>query len=70
MVWYYVLNFQGVNFMCYFRFFTFSLVIEAAWSYVCLIITVCEFYVGLISIYVIYLFFSLLFLSKLKYQLT
>ena len=56
--------------MCYFRFFTFSLVIEAAWSYVCLIIIVCEFYVGLISIYVIYLFFSLLFLSKLKYQLT
>ena len=55
--------------MCYFRFFTFSLVIEAAWSYVCLIITVCEFYVDLISIYVIY-FFSLLFLSKLKYQLT
>ena len=44
--------------MCYFRFFTFSLVIEAAWSYVFLIITVCEFYVGLISIYVIYFFFT------------
>lgn len=52
--------------MCYFRFFTFSLVIEAAWSYVCLIITVCEFYVGLISIYVIYLFFFTPFSFQVK----
>ena len=49
--------------MCCFRFFTFSLVIEAAWSYVFLIITVCEFYVGLISIYVIYFFHSFFFPS-------
>ena len=49
--------------MCFFMFFTFSLVIEAAWSYVFLIITVCEFYVDLISIYVIYFFHSFFFPS-------